>query len=68
MFGSLILSHQVSVLASFDPFEDLGDAPDGEWVREAGVHDVGPEAVEAAGVVILFEFAALFEKEFVVDL
>ena len=56
------------ILAGFDPFEDLGDAPDRERVREAGVHDVGPETVEAAGVVILLKFAALFEEKLVIDL
>ena len=64
----LLLIHQPLILPGFDPFEDFGDTPDGERVREAGVHHVGPKAVEAAGVVILFEFTTLFEEEFVVDL
>ena len=43
----IIFFHQILVLAAFDPFEDLGDAPDREGVRQAGVHDVRPEFVEA---------------------
>ena len=48
--------------------ESLGNTPDRERVRKAAVDHVGPESVEAFLVVILLEFAALFEKEFVIDL
>jgi len=54
--------HYFGVLAAFDPFNDLRDAPDREGMREAGVNDICPEFIELFGVVILLKFASLFEE------
>src|SRR5437868_4035433 len=58
---------EAAVLAALDPAQDFGDAPDGEGVRQAGVDDVGPEAVERLRVVVLLEVARLFEELLVVN-
>ena len=54
--------HYFCVLAAFNPFNDLGNAPDRERMREARVDDVCPELVELFRVVVLLEFASLFEE------
>src|ERR1043166_1421940 len=59
---------EATVHAALDPAQNLGDAPDGERVCESGVDDVGPEAVERLGVVVLLEVARLFEELLVVHL
>src|SRR5205085_10669353 len=57
---------EAAVVAALCPLENLGDAPDGEGMRETGRDDVSPEAVERLLVVVLLEVAGLRETLIVV--